>query len=302
LAFEFQSNRSVAKNVRRLVRREIARAIRTLRNFDDADSAEAVHDARTRLKRARALLALARPSLGSRRFRETNGLMRDAGRRISVARDAHVLRTAWSSLTAHQYGVSDPHVIVEVEAVLAEREERAQPHGRSQADLLDQVIELLERASSSIKSLRVSPGGWKLLSLGLRRTHRLARSAWLAALDDPSPECLHEWRKRVKGQMYQLRVLRPVRPKAFQQLAKSIQVLAELLGDDHDLVLLRRFLVEYSSQAARTSDITALLNDIDKRRLALRGKALHLGLRLYRIPPKRLVRWIEHSWKEWRGR
>jgi len=58
----------------------------------------AVHDARKRLKKARAALRLARPVLGERRFARDNERLRDAGRPLGAVRDAAMLIALWNRM------------------------------------------------------------------------------------------------------------------------------------------------------------------------------------------------------------
>ena len=56
---------------------------------------------------------------------------------------------------------------------------------------------------------------------------------------DPSAENVHEWRKRAKDIWYQLRIVRRAWPALLGETAGQAHVLADLLGDHHDLAMLR---------------------------------------------------------------
>ena len=58
---------------------------------DGDDPVEAIHDARKRIKKTRALLRLARPGLKTKAYRRRNRELRDTGRGMSGTRDADVL-------------------------------------------------------------------------------------------------------------------------------------------------------------------------------------------------------------------
>src|SRR3954462_8594203 len=65
------------------------------------DPVEAVHDARKRLKKTRALLRAARPAMRPDAFRAYNRELRDQGRALSGARDADVMVETVDALAEH---------------------------------------------------------------------------------------------------------------------------------------------------------------------------------------------------------
>src|SRR5205085_6461592 len=89
--------------LRRAIRRE-ARKARAVLTATWPPSDEAVHAARRRGKKARALLRLARAAMGERTYRRANGTLRDAARPLSELRDAVVLVHALDALLARQSG------------------------------------------------------------------------------------------------------------------------------------------------------------------------------------------------------
>src|SRR6185503_16142962 len=68
---------------------------------DPRDPAEAVHDARKRIKKTRALLRLARPAMRADAFRAYNRELRDQGRALSGTRDADALAETVDELAEH---------------------------------------------------------------------------------------------------------------------------------------------------------------------------------------------------------
>ena len=79
------------------------------------------------------------------------------------------------------------------------------------------------------------------------------------------------------------------RPATFtRRLARRADTLSELLGEEHDLVVLEAR-VRAELEGGRDGDKT-LLKLIAKRRKRLRREALRRGKRLYRRSPKKLLR------------
>ena len=118
MAFQLKPDESVAKGVRRLARAQIDKALDGLTGRDGTDPEEAVHDARKRFKRVRAVIRLARGGLGRKLADREDTRFRDAGRPLSEVRDAGVLVQAFDGL-------------VERSATRADRSRSARPEKRS---------------------------------------------------------------------------------------------------------------------------------------------------------------------------
>jgi CHAD domain-containing protein len=119
-----------------------------------------------------------------------------------------------------------------------------------------------------------------------------------AVADEPTDEHLHEWRKRTKELWHALQILRPAAPKRMQARAKQAHRLSDLLGDDHDLAVLREHVATTACPAEDEATRTALLSLIDRRRASLQREALKLGARVYDRRPKRFARSVERDWRK----
>ncbi len=85
-------------------------------------------------------------------------------------------------------------------------------------------------------------------------------------------------------------LLREADPKRMKRLARDAHEAASLLGDDHDLSVLRDYAAAnpqlFSDMAARDT----LLDALDRDSETLQKRALKHGRRLYKRPAKRFVR------------
>jgi CHAD domain-containing protein len=117
-----------------------------------------------------------------------------------------------------------------------------------------------------------------------------------AARKDPSAENLHEWRKRVKDLWHATQIVRAAQPKRLKRVSRRAHKLADLLGDGHDLSMLRDYVETHPQCFENETSKRALVAVIDRRSNRLRDKALKRGRRLYKRPPKRFVRAIERGW------
>ena len=107
MAFRLNRPEPLDREVRRIVRERLESAAGALAQRDE-NLHEGVHDARKRFKEIRAVIRLARDSLGARAKME-NAWYRDAGRSLSGLRDAQALIEACDAL-AERSAVSYTHL------------------------------------------------------------------------------------------------------------------------------------------------------------------------------------------------
>jgi CHAD domain-containing protein len=145
-----------------------------------------------------------------------------------------------------------------------------------------------------IDDWQLRQGGWMALEDGVLRAYGRGRRAFVLAQQEPSLENLHAWRKRVKDLWYHQRLLAPVCGPAIRGQAKDAHRLADVLGDDHDLGVLRDMLAAGHLDVA--VDLTAVIALIDHRRAELQAEAIHMGERVYVEKPKAFRRRMQRSW------
>ena len=121
------------------------------------------------------------------------------------------------------------------------------------------------------------------------------------ALERPSVENLHEWRKRVKDLWYHLRIIAPAWPPVIDALAEEAHVLSERLGDDHDLAVLASSARLNHDCFEDPADLDALLDAIARRRAELQSEAVAIGRRLYADEPAAFTARAQEWWRAWRS-
>ena len=109
-------------------------------------------------------------------------------------------------------------------------------------------------------------------------------------------EKLHEWRKQAKYLRYQLELLRAVWPGMMEPLAGQADHLGDLLGDDHDLAVLRQMLTQHPERFDDEEGVELLFALIDRRREELEAEATLLGLRLFQDTPQDFARRLKGYW------
>jgi CHAD domain-containing protein len=285
MSYRLDLDEPVPAALRDVATERLERAVRRLREEHSDDPVEAVHGARKDLKKARALLRLARPDMPRDAYRRENRTLRDVGRAMSGGRDADVM-VETSDALAERFGNSRK---------FAALHRRLAAHARDHQDAadVDALVGSLQDAAERAASWPFHDCDLATLRAGEKRAYRDGRRAFADARADPSAERLHEWRKRVKDLWYHHRLLAKAWRGPMKAHADECDTLGKLLGDDHDLATLADTLTAGDGVDAPPSvDVDALTGLIERRREELRAEAFALGERLYAEKPKAHARRI----------
>lgn len=287
----------LAGGVRRVVRAEAKKAIRALNaSWPPADGS--IHEARKRIKKARAALRLLRESLGDHDFRRDNEAFRDAARPLSEMRDAKILIDALDALAA-RVSAPDQRALASLRTVLMARRKQARRRVAGSRKALQPVLDALRRARKRVETPR-GPKGWSVVGESLRRVYRSGRRALATAIEEPTDENLHELRKQAKYLWHALQLLAPIRPATLARMAERAHELSSRLGADHDLALLGHRVATtrtFSRAAAKP-----ILRSIERSRTRLQAQAMELGARVYAGTPKDFTERLGDYWRAWRSR
>src|SRR5262249_26052047 len=128
------------------------------------------------------------------------------------------------------------------------------------------AAQTVRQALERVKNWTAVPNKWSSVGDGLAQVYCQARTAFEAADADPTVATLHEWRKQAKYVRYGLEVLRPLWPERMEELANEADRMSGILGDDHDLAVLRETLTDEEKHLAEGDDLKVLLALIDRRR------------------------------------
>jgi CHAD domain-containing protein len=299
LSFRFQNDESVREAIARNADEQLLSAENELRTGVQDDPVRAVHSARKAVKKERAVLRLSRDAVSGSKRRRENAALRDAGRTLSESRDAEVLVQALDELS-ERYAGQIPKATFDAFRERLDADRQDARHRLSDPSLPFAAADQLQAVRRRIARWNLREGGWPAIAGGLDRTYREGRKAFRRARSKPDPEHLHEWRKRSKDLWYDLRLLAPVGGQAVRGHAKEAHVLADLLGDDHDLAVLREALIRDADKVP--ADVDAVLGLIDHRQEQLQERAMFLGERVYAESPKAFAKRMQRSWRAGRRR
>lgn len=292
-----QTDASVEQALRRIAMSQIDAALAEI--ADPAlDDETRVHQLRKRAKKLRGLIRLVRPAFAD--YRMENAAFRDAASKLSSARDADAMIATYDRLIESSTGAAGRDRFAPLRARLLGRKQ-ALVADTDRAGALDAFRDALRAARTRVVHWTLDREGFDAIEGGLVRSYRGGRKALRDALRHATPEHLHEWRKRVKDHWYHARLLHAIAPEFLDARRIVAGDLAELLGDLHDLAVLRAAARAEADCFAEARDLNAFLGLIDERAAALKAKAFALGHRMVADKPLTLgKRWREY-WKAWQG-
>jgi CHAD domain-containing protein len=297
-AFRLRLDERVPDGIRRIARGQLHDAHEELDGTPSRRLGEAVHATRKRFKRLRATVRLARDAIGEPTYDRENTALRMAGRRISAPRDAQMLLATLDTLT-ERFADELPASATSALRDRLERDRRIATTALTDTGGdIDATRAAIAGALARTPAWTFERDGFDAIRPGLKRIYRRGRQSMRAAREDPTPENLHEWRKRTKDLWHATQIVGDARPERLDGFAKRAHKLADLLGDGHDLELLREYVEAHPQTVSHEPSRKALLAIIDRRSDKLRGKALKRGAKLYRRKPGTFVERIERGWRK----
>jgi len=302
MAFELKRKESVPQGVRRIACERLDKAIKALdASRRSALPDAAVHEARKQFKQVRGVLRLIRQEMGRKRFDRENRAFRDAGRPLSEVRDAKVLIDTLEMLAEHFSRELAKGSFKELRAALRSRRTQVRQNVLGKRSAARAIAAEVRRARRRVEDWPLRHKGWKAIAAGLRRTYSKGRGAMKQAIRRASDESVHEWRKRSKDLRYELELLAPSWPQTVEPMAQLLHDLTDLLGQDHDLAVLREIAVDELRDRLPEEEVEMIQPLVTQRREELQKQAIELGERLFAEKPREFTRRLHEYWKVWRA-
>jgi CHAD domain-containing protein len=251
-------------------------------SFKATGGEDSFHRARRKMKRVRAALRLLRPALGRRAYQWANARVRDAATPLTAVRDATALLQTLDKLTRQQEDADLGALMTDLHRQLL-RNCRAQRRAVT-PQCLRQITRDLAQTADHLRARVPKMPDLAAVHRGIRRIYRAGRRAYRRARQHATTEALHEWRKQVQYLCHDLELMCSARQARLGNAGKRAKRLAALLGDDHDLAVLRQKVV-----AAAEPHGGALLTRIRRARRALQAEAFAVGRRVYKSSPRRFA-------------
>jgi len=291
MAFELKPNEPVSAGITRNVRKQIEKALEHLDAAADPDQrgdaeTEAVGEVRKCFKRIRAALRLVREELGDDRYHEQNYCFRDAARPLTQVRDSGILIETADKLRQLFPKAIAPAAFANIRRALRANQTEVR-HRVLEADkACAKVRDIAAQALEQLPDWRLERDGRSALEAGIMRVYRSGHRALGLAEESPSVANLHEWRKQTKYLWHELQLLELWLTGDDKQLVGKTHELSTLLGEDHDLAVLRETLAADPIRYGGHRTLKGIFVLIDRRRRDLERQAFGLGRDVYKDRPK----------------
>ncbi len=298
MTYQFDKSLPLKKNISAIAADEIEGCFISL---DTLNIHEAIHDIRKRFKKLRAMARLVRDELGEDNYREINIYFRDLGREISDFRDltAHIetliaLQERYGSYLYVKF--FDPVI-----AQLKKERDEMEKNLRSQNFFSNHLPEKLRYAREDLIKWPVTNNDILVILPNIQRVYKRGQKALFNSYENPEMENFHEWRKRVKYLWYQTLLLQETWPQFFEIMETEIHLLADHLGNDHDLMLLQKKLNSEDIKLKTPQHLELMNAIIEKYSQTLRTEAKIKGRLIYAESPedftKRIGSYTKINWK-----
>ena len=295
MSFELHPDKSLRKSIRQVVRQQLEKAQTSLADAKDASESERACW-RKNFKRLRAVLRLVRFGIRASDYQAENEAFRDASRPLSEIRDARVLLEVLSKLKRRTSNSKKSVAFREARQRLLEQQRQIHSKVILSEHAIPKTAAVVEAALARMDDWTDQKFRWREVEQGFLKVYRDGRTMFDRVKGDATVENLHEWRKQAKYLRYHLELLTPTWPEVVGTLAAEAKKLGDLLGDDHDLAVLRAMVVP--SHARGHAEQDGFLGElIDRQREKLQAKAIASGELLYRERPKEFVRRLTAYWR-----
>ncbi|MCB9049409.1 MAG: CHAD domain-containing protein [Lewinellaceae bacterium] len=295
MAYYLEKNEPFSEGIKRIGMEQNNMAIDALANDDDLHNG--IHKARKHFKKLRAYYRLIRDEVGYSVYKDGNVFYRTLGRKLASLRDITSRIEAVGFLRV-QYGERISAEAFEVLlALLDEERETIRATEEEGENQVEETIELLHRERGRFIELPVRDQCLKNTIASIHRVYERGYKGYKRSLGDPSVEEMHDWRKRVKYLWYHYRMLRQAWPRVFRAYKKEAKILADFLGDYHDLALLMEKMEDYQERLPEEAR-RILSASASHYMLKLLEESRKLGALVYNEPPKVFAKKMRRVLKE----
>ena len=243
-------------------------------------SPQAIHHARTTIKKVRAIIELTAPCFTRAQRSDLTATLRDAASRIAPLRDTEVLLNTFDHLIEKTTESQDQFASLRDGLVDQARQCRS-----NSSRQIPHVIRLLKRIHQSIPEWSLGKLKGQDLRRRIRRTYRRGRITLEHCATSGDNEQFHTWRKSVKQLWYQLRLTSRHWPDDAKALMMEIGAIGESAGTERDLTLLSHWL----GNGPKTSSSNLLQGTLASLLPELRKSAISAGNDFYRVKPRQFV-------------
>ncbi len=260
MSYNLKISKNIQKEVQKSVDFQLEKILLTL--SDDVISQEKkIHKIRKVFKKIRALLKLIKYDLKDKEVYTTqNQFYKNASKVFSKARDNVVLVKTFKKIVK-EFDLDQDKYNVLVQYLEPINTEEKFKMLKKQIKQMKKKLYLYQLKKKE-----------KPLKKSLKKIYKKLKKNKKKAYKTNSDADFHEWRKAVKNYMYQLKLLHKNFPKSAKKSIKKLEKLADILGFDHDITVLKSFILSKHSH-------DPMVKYLEKEQKYLRKKASKIKLK-----------------------
>lgn len=278
LRLSLRRGEKISKGLKQLATLQLEAAIDELRGNNVSPGP--VHNARTYIKKVRALVWLAAPALGRVRREYLIELLHEAGSRLGPLRGSEVqvqsldLMIEEASLPAEQFS-SLRNGLLDI----------AKQRRANDIRQIPRIVEFIEKVRRSVPDWPLEPLGARDIRRRIRRTYRRGRTTLDSYSASGDPELFHTWRKLVKQLGYQLHITAKHWPDEASSLIGAITRIGEIAGRERDYTMLLKTM-QHGPRSRSSEEAISLITSLLP---TIKQEAIEKGLKFYELKPKTFV-------------
>ncbi|NMB72087.1 MAG: CHAD domain-containing protein [Bacteroidales bacterium] len=246
----------------------------------------AVHELRKTLKRIRAIFRLIEPDIGYYICRKEIHRYRDIARNVASLRSLYVCLETIKKIRPALPGKIAGEPLGKTEKILRSQYESLLKKKTEEKEVNEIIRQELTLAYQQLEALPVLHNDVLIFEKAVRNCFRKGRKCWRKVARKPGSNNIHELRKHIKQLQFQLQVLYPLLPEKLGKPLASLQKLARLSGDEHDLYELSQLIRKYLKDEPYKKE---LLFGISRLILAHRKQLLPAARKFYNIKSKKFI-------------
>ena len=239
MPYRIAERRPLGQEIKRLFDRQIVAAVTCLTGSPGAEGANRLHDARKRIKKARALLQLARParpSLGDA-WQECDDEMRIANRALGPLADA-ARRIETLALIRERDAASLPIATFDLARMRMSSQAAADLERATLNGVPARVVRLLDSVRRRALEWNLSAVDADAIIRAVRASHAAARHGHRRVARRPTTSAYHRWRRLVKRERHLFRLIDDLTGRRLKGKQRELAALDGALGELHDIDVL----------------------------------------------------------------
>jgi CHAD domain-containing protein len=272
-AFTLSWHKQSADSFARVLRRIATRA-HSLAGDARFSAEEAIHEVRLLIKRVRALLWFARPSLARTLESEARTQLRKAAQLLAGHRDLQAAQTTFEKMLKEVDTDRAREAVEKTSQSLLERNGTPEANARQKTE---QAVKMLCAELDDFAQAVERSAKWPSATKRTEKAFRSMRKTGRKARRTRDNADFHAWRKKAKRLLYLLELRDGSAGQRGKRLLERVNELQSTLGDDHDCVVTAGQIPVQPDAKEAARAVAKLLGERQRR---LRKKSRKLARRI----------------------